>query len=183
MFLSGLMNIAFVQLSYMFNFRGGRHSRKKREPRSPVPVYFRAKVRNLSTGNMSKMLVVLKLGVPAPSKVTWSRFVSPQKAVFEAVFWRKSSFWLTLTKCWPPLNIHHWKALLESFHMVFLKNYFMDPLKRQIFRDARAQIFSLILRPCHIDRVGGATHTQAHTEVQRTNGRVLTSNWLPPTTA
>ena len=26
----------------------------------------------------------------------------------------------------------------------------MDPLKRQIFRDAFAQIFSLILRPCHI---------------------------------
>ena len=53
-------------------------------------------------------------------------------------------------QCWPPLNIHHWKALLESFHMVFFKNYFMDPLKRQIFRDAFAQIFSLILRPCHI---------------------------------
>ena len=34
--------------------------------------------------------------------------------------------------------------------MVFFKNYFMDPLKRQIFRDAFAQIFSLILRPCHI---------------------------------
>ena len=32
--------------------------------------------------------------------------------------------------------------------MVFFKNYFMDPLKRQIFRDAFAQIFSLILRPC-----------------------------------
>ena len=31
------------------------------------------------------------------------------------------------------LNIHHWKALLESFHMVFLKKYFMDPPKRQIF--------------------------------------------------
>ena len=26
----------------------------------------------------------------------------------------------------------------------------MDPLKRQIFRDAFAQIFSLILRPCHM---------------------------------
>ena len=26
----------------------------------------------------------------------------------------------------------------------------MDPLKRQIFRDACAQIFSLILRPCHM---------------------------------
>ena len=34
--------------------------------------------------------------------------------------------------------------------MVFLKKYFLDPLKRQIFRDALAQIFSLILRPCYM---------------------------------
>ena len=35
------------------------------------------------------------------------------------------------------------------FLMVFLKRYVMDPAKRQIFRDASGQIFSLILRPCH----------------------------------
>ena len=35
-----------------------------------------------------------------------------------------------------------------SFLMVFLKKYFMDPMKRQIFRDTSGQIFSLILRPC-----------------------------------
>ena len=99
---------------------------------------------------MSKMLVLLKLGVPAPSKVTWSRFVSPKKAVIEALFWRKSWFWLTSTKCWPPLNIHRWKAMDLSFLMVFLKKYFLDLLKRQIFCDALAQIFSLILRPCHM---------------------------------
>ena len=38
--------------------------------------------------------------------------------------------------------IHHWKALL--------KKYFIYPAKRQIFRDASGQIFSLILRPCHM---------------------------------
>ena len=93
------------------------------------------------SGNMWKMSVLLKLGVPAPSKVSWSSFVSARKAVFQAVFWRKSSFWLTSTKCWPPLNIHHWKALVKSFHMVFFKNYFMDPAMRQNFGDAHGQIF------------------------------------------
>ena len=34
------------------------------------------------SGNMWKMSVLLKLGVPAPSKVTWSRFVSPPKSCF-----------------------------------------------------------------------------------------------------
>ena len=37
-----------------------------------------------------------------------------------------------------------------SFLMVFLKKYFMDPAKRQIFRYASGQIFSLILRYCHM---------------------------------
>ena len=32
--------------------------------------------------------------------------------------------------------IHHWKALLESFHMVFLKKNYIDPAKRQNFDDA-----------------------------------------------
>ena len=27
---------------------------------------------------------------------------------------------------------------------------FLDPVKRQMFRDASGQIFSLILRPCHM---------------------------------
>ena len=34
--------------------------------------------------------------------------------------------------------------------MVFLKKYFVNPAKRQNFVDASGQIFSLILRPCHI---------------------------------
>ena len=41
-----------------------------------------------------------------------------------------------------------WKALDLSFLMVFLKKYFVNPAKRQNFRDASRQIFSLILRPC-----------------------------------
>ena len=32
--------------------------------------------------------------------------------------------------------IHHWKALLKSFHMVFFKKYYIDPAKRQNFDDA-----------------------------------------------
>ena len=39
--------------------------------------------------------------------------------------------------------------------MVFLKKYFMDLVKRQTFCDAFAQIFSLILRPCHIQDLQG----------------------------
>ena len=35
---------------------------------------------------------------------------------------------------------HHWKALVKSFHMVFFKNYFMDPAMRQNFGDAYGQI-------------------------------------------
>ena len=83
-------------------------------------------------------------------KVSWSDFVSLKKAVFEAVFWTKSSFWLTSTKGRPPLNIHRWKAMDLSFLMVFLKKYFCHPVKRQNFDDASGQIFSSILRPCHI---------------------------------
>ena len=32
--------------------------------------------------------------------------------------------------------IHHWKALVISFHMVFLKKYFVDPAGRQNFVNA-----------------------------------------------
>ena len=44
------------------------------------------------SGNMSKMANVLKLQVPARSEVSRSIFVSLQKAVFRAVFRRKSLF-------------------------------------------------------------------------------------------
>ena len=71
------------------------------------------------SGNIWKMSVVLKLGVPALPEVSWSRTMTAKMSVFRPLFWRKSLFWLTSTKCWPPLNIHHWKAPLESFHMVF----------------------------------------------------------------
>ena len=74
-------------------------------------------------------------------KVSWSDFVSLKKAVFEAVFWTKSSFWLTSTKGRPPLNIHGWKATDLSFLMVFLKKYFFHPVKRQNFDDALGQTF------------------------------------------
>ena len=93
------------------------------------------------SGNIWKMSVVLKLGVPALPEVSWSRTMTAKMSVFRPLFWRKSLFWLTSTKCWPPLNIHHWKALVKSFHMVFFKNYFMDPAMRQNFGDAHGQIF------------------------------------------
>ena len=32
--------------------------------------------------------------------------------------------------------IHHWKALLKSFHMVFFKKYFVHPAGRQNFGNA-----------------------------------------------
>ena len=97
------------------------------------------------SGNIWKMLVVLKLGVPALPEVSWSRTMTAKMSVFRPLFWRKSLFWLTSTKCWPPLNIHHWKALLESFHMVFFKNYFMNPAMRQNFANAFAETHNLNL--------------------------------------
>ena len=97
------------------------------------------------SGNMSKMSVLLKLGVPAPSKVSWSSFVSLKKPVLEAVFWRKSSFWLTSTKGRPPLNIHRWKAMDLSFLMVFLKKYFFHPAGRQNFGNASGKLSSQYL--------------------------------------
>ena len=36
--------------------------------------------------------------------------------------------------------IHHWKALLESFHMVFFKKYFLHPAGRQIFVNASGMV-------------------------------------------
>ena len=95
----------------------------------------------LFSKHLWKLAIRLKLWVLAHSEVSWSRTMTAKMSVFRPLFWRKSLFWLTSTKCWPPLNIHHWKALLESFHMVFFKNYFMDPAMRQNFGDAHGQIF------------------------------------------
>ena len=36
--------------------------------------------------------------------------------------------------------IHHWKALIKSFHMVFLKKYFFHPAGRQIFVNASGTV-------------------------------------------
>ena len=41
------------------------------------------------SGNMSKMLVLLKLGVPAPAKASSSGIVILKKAVLKAFFGRK----------------------------------------------------------------------------------------------
>ena len=73
-----------------------------------------------------------------------------QKTCFGGSFLEKILVLTNFDQRRPPLNIHRWKAMDLSFLMVFLKKYFMDPAKRQIFRDASGQIFSLILRPCHI---------------------------------
>ena len=43
-------------------------------------------------GNIEKVEKIVKIGVPAPSEVSLSRIVSPQKAVFRAFFFRKSFF-------------------------------------------------------------------------------------------
>ena len=88
----------------------------------PMP-HLKAYAPNFS-GNMWKMPRLSKLGVPAPSKVSLSGIVILKISVFEAVFWRKSLFWLTLTKWRPPLNIHGWKAMDLSFPIVFLKIFF-----------------------------------------------------------
>ena len=58
---------------------------------------------------------ISKIWVQASSKVSWSGIVSLWKAVFKAVFWRKSSFSPISAKCRPPLHLHRWKAMDLSF--------------------------------------------------------------------
>ena len=45
--------------------------------------------------------------------------------------------------------IHHRKALVISFHMVFFKNFNVDPARRQIFGNASAEKCIPVLRVCH----------------------------------
>ena len=78
------------------------------------------------------------------------RFCVPQKSCFWGSFLQKIASHGQTVHFWLYSVIHNWKALLKSFHIVFSKKYFIDPAQRQIFWDASRQIFSLILRPCHM---------------------------------
>ena len=46
--------------------------------------------------------------------------------------------------------IHNRKALVISFHMVFFKNFNVDPTRRQIFGNASAEKCIPDLRVCHM---------------------------------
>ena len=76
------------------------------------------------SGNMWKMPSVWKLGVPAPSKVCWSSFVSLKKAVFEAFFGEKPRFdWLRPNDD-PPLIYIVGKLWISAFSWYFWKHIF-----------------------------------------------------------
>ena len=99
--------------------------------------------------NLSKMSIPLKLGVPACSEVILSRFGASQKAVFQPVFWRKSSFWLISTKWRPPLHLHRWKAMDLSFLTVLPNPRFNHPTSRQNFVNASGMVCAHKLTVCN----------------------------------
>ena len=82
----------------------------------------------------------IQIRVPPPGK----------KSCFWGSFLQKTASHGQTVHFWLDSVIHRWKALDLSFLMVFLKKYFVNPAKRQNFVDASGQIFSLILRPCHM---------------------------------
>ena len=73
-----------------------------------------------------------------------------KKLFLRQFFLQKTASHGQTVQFWLDSVIHRWKALDLSFLMVFLKKYFVNPAKRQNFVDASGQIFSLILRPCHM---------------------------------
>lgn len=73
-----------------------------------------------------------------------------KKSCFWGSFLQKTASHGQTVHFWLDSVIHRWKALDLSFLMVFLKKYFVNPAKCQNFVDASGQIFSLILRPCHM---------------------------------
>ena len=73
-----------------------------------------------------------------------------KKSCFWGSFLQKTASHDQTVQFWLDSVIHRWKALDLSFLMVFLKKYFATPAKCPNFVDASGQIFSLILRPCHM---------------------------------
>ena len=100
--------------------------------------------------NIKNVAFLIFFGLPTPSEVSLSRIVSPKKAVFRAFFFRKSCFWPISSQWRPPSVIHGWKAVGLLFLMVERKNIFFSSCRACDFLWRSGQIFSFILRSCHI---------------------------------
>ena len=105
------------------------------------PKLFREHVKNVGT---------FKIGGPSPLQSHLIQIRVAPKSYFSGSFLQKMASHGQTVHFWLYSVIHRWKAMDLSFFMVFLKKYFVNPAKRQNFRDASGQIFSLILRPCHM---------------------------------
>ena len=79
--------------------------------------HFEDNVPNFSK-HMLKLAIPSKIWVSDPPKVSWSEFLSLRKAVFRPLFLGKSLFWPISTQFTPPHDIHRWKAMDLSFHVV-----------------------------------------------------------------
>ena len=79
--------------------------------------HFEENVPNFSK-HMLKLAIPSKIWVSDPPKVSWSEFLSLRKAVFRPLFLGKSLFWPISTQFTPPHDIHRWKAMDLSFHVV-----------------------------------------------------------------
>ena len=78
----------------------------------------------------------LKIGGPIPLQSQLIRFCVPQKSCFSGSFLLKIASHGQTVHFRLYSVIHHWKALLKSFHMVFFKKYFVHPAGRQNFGKA-----------------------------------------------
>ena len=118
---------------------------------------------------ISKVALFLKFWAPARSKVNWSRFVSLKKPVFQAFFWRKSSFSAISTKGRPPLHIHRWKAMDLSFLTMWTKALTFEPAARQNFVNALGMVWlqDLTLRHNMMNLVDEDTLDQDHLTIIR----------------
>ena len=79
---------------------------------SLCPKVFREHVKNAET---------LKIGGPSPLQSHLIRFRVRQRSCFSGSFLQKITSHGQTVHFWLYSVVHYWKALLESFHMVFLK--------------------------------------------------------------
>ena len=89
----------------------------------------------------SNAATLFKIGVPAPSEVSWSWTASTKMSVLgHFLDFRKNVFRPRLR---PLRVIHPWKAVDVQLLMQKTKNIFLNSLQFQIFGDAHGQTFHM----------------------------------------
>ena len=94
-------------------------------------------------GNIEKVEKFVKIGVPAPSEVSLSRIVSPQKAVFRAFFLENHFFDPFRPNEDPQVLYMAGKLWISSLWWYKEKNIFLHPVERMIFYDGPHRYFPL----------------------------------------